>query len=89
MLILYYAIEKYVLGRAGAVGGHHLEAELPQEVQEGLLLASVGHPQTPGIHRTDAQAPLVEGKPPLANPVQHPKKQYKNINAIWVRDRYK
>jgi hypothetical protein len=41
-------------GRA-AMDGEHLDAQLPQEVEEGLLAALGAHPQPPRIHSADAR----------------------------------
>jgi len=53
----------------------HLDAQLPQEVEVGLLLARGLHAQPPGIHCADAETPSVEGKPPLLDPERHPVKE--------------
>ncbi len=50
----------------------HGENKLTQEIQKALLLACDHHPQTPGIDGASAQAPGVDAKPPLPDPVHHP-----------------
>ncbi len=50
----------------------HGENKLTQEIQKALLFACDHHPQPPGIDGASAQAPGVDAKPPLPDPVHHP-----------------
>jgi hypothetical protein len=52
--------------------GQHADAELAQEVQVGLALASDPHAQTPGVNSTDAEAPCVNREPPFLDSIGHP-----------------
>jgi len=52
-----------------AVHCQHLTAELPQEVEQGLLLASDFHAQPPGVDGAGIQRPGIDRKPPLFDPV--------------------
>jgi hypothetical protein len=45
--------------------GHHFDAELPQKVEERLLVAGHLHPEPPGIHCTDTETPGIDRVPPL------------------------
>lgn len=59
--------------RGGAMLGEHANHQLPQKVEEGLLLPADLHPQPPGVDGSHTETPGVDAKPPLANPVGYPK----------------
>lgn len=58
--------------RVLAVDCEHLNDQLPQEVQEGLLDSGCAHAQPPGLHGTHTEGPRVDGPPPLADAERNP-----------------
>ena len=68
--------------RGRAMSGEHVDDQLPQEVQEGLLLPCHLHAHPPGIHSTDAEAPCVDRKPPLLDSIWHPVDSHQVVQQI-------
>ena len=59
-------------GRILAMLCEHLDHELPDKVQERLLLAGSAHAQPPGLDSADTERPGVDGPPPLSDAERYP-----------------